>query len=485
MLRSTKELTMRVLLMLLVLGAASTAQAQDQNYWFQQFGTRSHMLGGSVVGGVDDTSAGFYNPARLAWIDNPELSVSATVYQLDRFFIRDGAGKEREVDALNWRVVPSLVSGIHLFDFAPGHAFGHTILARHYYNNSVSARREARDNVINDLRSPGDEDYTAQITVDVDVQEYWLGLSWAWRMTEFLSVGATTFAGLRIERLLADIDARAVWFNGTAFEATAIENSTYVNYFDLRAFWKLGLALELDDFKAGLTATTQPIHLWGQGTISRDLEILNIDADADGIGATLVLNDRQDSRPTEYRSPWSFAAGLDYSVAPTGTRFCASVEWFLPVGTWTVIRPESGAFFQGATTLVGGSNDFLKVRHGTSGVFNVAAGVSQKFGDWLIGEWTGHWAFYTDFSANLNKHDDAIRLGSTEWDLYHGMTGVSIRTDKSEFGIGVHFTIGSDSVEQNINLDDPTEAGLLLGTPSGTRGVYWAIGVVAGYTYFF
>jgi len=476
---------MRNLLLLSVLLAACQLGAQDQNYWTQQAGTRSHLLGGAVVGGVDDTSAGYYNPARLAWIDNPSLSVSATVYQVDRYFIRDGAGKERDLDALNWRVVPSLVSGIHLFDFAPGHAFGHTIMARHYYTNSVSARREANENVIGDVRSPGNEDYTAQITYDADLQEYWMGLSWAWAITDYLSFGATTFGGLRIQKILANIDARAVWFNGTAFEAASVNNQTYVSYVDLRTFWKIGLALDLGDFKAGITTTTQSIHLWGEGTVSRDLDILNIDPDNDGVGASLVLNDRQDSRPTEFRSPWSFAAGAEYTVSATGTRICASVEWFLPVGAWTVIRPESGAFFQGATTLAGGSNDFLKVRYTSNGVFNVAVGVSQKFGDWIIGEWSGHWGFYTDFSSNVSKQDSAIHLGSTEWDLYHGMTGITIRTEKSEFGIGVHFTIGSDSVEQNINLDNPNEQQLLLGVPDSTRGVYWAIGVVAGYTYFF
>ncbi|MEZ5990817.1 MAG: hypothetical protein R3E76_00485 [Planctomycetota bacterium] len=473
------------LLLAVAVTVAAQMSAQDQNYWFQQGGTRSHLLGGAVVGGVDDTSAGYYNPARLSWIDNPSLSVSASVYQMDRYFIRDGAGKDRDLDSLNYRVVPSLVSGIHLFEFAPGHAFGHTILARHYYNLSVSERREARENVIGDVRSAGDEDYTAQITIDADLQEYWFGLSWAWQITDYLSFGATTFGGLRIEKLSVDVDARAVWFNGTAFEAAAVDNSAYVNYVDLRAFWKLGLAFELDGFKAGLTATTQAIHLWGQGTVSRNLEVLNIDPDEDGQGASLVLNDRQESRPTEFRSPWSFAAGAEYTIESTGTRIAASAEWFLPVGAWTVIRPESGAFFQGATNLIGGSNDFLRVRHTTNGVFNVAAGVSQKFGDWIIGEWSGHWGFYTDFSANITKHDDAVHLGVTEWDLYHGMTGVTIRTEKSEFAVGVHFAIGSDSVEQNINLDNPTEAGLLLGVPDSARGVYWAIGIVAGYTYFF
>jgi hypothetical protein len=114
-----------------------------------------------------------------------------------------------------------------------------------------------------------------------------------------------------------------------------------------------------------------------------------------------------------------------------------------------------------------------------------AEGVSQKFGDWLIGEWSGHWGFYTDFNVDVSKTDGAIYLGTTDWDLYHGITGITIRTEKSEFGLGVHFTFGSDSVKQNINLDNPSDTGLLLGESGSTRGMYWALGIVAGYTYFF
>lgn len=477
---------MRILLLTLLIGfVSSKVCAQDQNYWTQQAGTRSHFMGGSVVAGVDDTSAGYYNPARLAWIDNPALSVSATMYQIDRYFIEDGAGDERDLDALNWRVVPSLVSGIHLFDFAPGHAFGHTIMARHYYSNSVSARREANENVINDTQSPGNEDYTAQITADIDLQEYWIGLSWSWAPTDFLSIGLSNFAGLRIEKLFSDISARAVWFNGTAFEAASIDNETYVNYVDLRTFLKAGIALDLGDFKAGATVTTESINLWGQGTVSRTIEILNIDPDADGNGASLVLNDRQEGRSTSFRSPWSFALGLEYNIPVSNTRITASVEWFLPVGAYTVIQPKSDPFLQGAGAFGVGSNDFLRVRDTRQGALNVAVGVSQVFGDWIIGEWSGHWGFYTDFNVDVSKTDSAIYLGTTDWDLYHGITGITIRTDKSEFGLGIHFTLGSDSVKQNINLDNPSDTRVLLGESGSTRGMYWALGIVAGYTYFF
>lgn len=470
---------------LLLLAFACALQAQDQNYWNQQYGTRSRLLGGAVVAGCDDTSAGFYNPARLAYVDNPELSVSGTLYQMDRFFIEDGAGKDRDLQATNWRVVPSLASGIHTFDFAPGHAFGHSILARNYYSNQVNARRQAVENVIGDARHAGPEDYTAHVNADISLQEYWAGLSWAWRVTDWLAIGATSFAALRLERASQDITSRAVWFNGTVFEAASVVSDAYFTYTDLRILAKGGVALEFGGFKAGFTFTTEPVHIWGQGTASRNIEILNVDTNANGVGDTLVLSDRQDGKRTEFRSPWSFALGLEYLVEATGTRVCFAAEYFLPVGNYVVIRTDNRGFFQGLGGLPFGNNDFLQVRDARHGVLNIAGGVSQEFGEWWLGHWTGYWGFHTDFSADVSKQSEDLVLGTTDFDLYHGITGFSIRTDKSEFAIGVHVSVGSNGVGQNINFDNPTEAGFLFGISESTRGVYWSIGLAVGYTYFF
>jgi len=40
--------------------------AQENNYWNIQYGTRSTLLGGAVIGSVSDLSATFYNPGAIA-----------------------------------------------------------------------------------------------------------------------------------------------------------------------------------------------------------------------------------------------------------------------------------------------------------------------------------------------------------------------------------------------------------------------------------
>ena len=41
------------------------------NYKYENFGNRSILLNGNVTGSVDDLGATYYNPARLALVEDP------------------------------------------------------------------------------------------------------------------------------------------------------------------------------------------------------------------------------------------------------------------------------------------------------------------------------------------------------------------------------------------------------------------------------
>ena len=58
------------------------AVAQDTHYWSNQYGPKSMLLSGAVIGSVHDMSATFYNPGALGYIDKPDLLLSANAYQM-------------------------------------------------------------------------------------------------------------------------------------------------------------------------------------------------------------------------------------------------------------------------------------------------------------------------------------------------------------------------------------------------------------------
>ena len=53
------------LLVAALLPLAPRAQAQDSHYWSIQYGPVGQLVGGQVIGGVNDLSATYYNPGAL------------------------------------------------------------------------------------------------------------------------------------------------------------------------------------------------------------------------------------------------------------------------------------------------------------------------------------------------------------------------------------------------------------------------------------
>ena len=119
----------REILMIAVLVTAGlfpeAGKAQDAHYWTLQYGTRSTLLGGSVIGSVEDLGATYYNPARLASTSDLSFLLSAKVYQFDKVTVEDGAGEGVDARSSSFGGAPSLVAGTFKIGFLPGHHFAY------------------------------------------------------------------------------------------------------------------------------------------------------------------------------------------------------------------------------------------------------------------------------------------------------------------------------------------------------------------------
>jgi hypothetical protein len=470
---------MRVAIAALLLCAALSAQ--DNHYWTHQFGTRASLMGGACVGGCNDTSAVYYNPGRLGWVTNDSLKVSANGYQLSTLTIRDGAGKGENLTSTQGDIVPLAASGVFLFD-QPGVAIGFQILSRQFSDFSASARREALINVIDDTRSAGDEDYIGSFQFSSQTEEYWAGLGFGWAITDYLSIGITHFGALRFENQNFNITTRAVNGAGETFGA---DNIAGWDWWNVRMLWKGGVALEFGGLRMGFTLTTASINLFGGATIRRQLSVDDLDVDGDGNGNDLEANDRRDGVGTQFRSPWSFATGVDYDFGPV--ILALSMEWFLPVGRYAAAAPNGDkAFIRGGLPSES-SRGLLTIYDGRRGAFNIAIGLETEFSP----DWSGFWSMRRDASTDYLGHGDDLHFGISTWDLFHFATGIAYTTrqddgePKHELMIGLQFAIGSDRTEQPISFDDPREDRLLTGTTSGTDINYFGISLIVGYTYYF
>lgn len=465
-----------ILALLLICGGLA---AQDNHYWTHQFGTRSSLMGGAVIGGVDDTSACYYNPGRLGWITNDSLKVSADGYQLSTLTIADGAGDGLNLTSTRGDIIPLAGSGVFLFD-QPGIAMGFQIMARQFFNASVSTRIEDMRNAIDDARSAGLEQYIGSFQFRTNTEEYWAGLSFGWAITDWLGVGVTHFGCLRFEEQDFNITTRAV-AGGQTFGA---DNIAGFDFWNVRTLWKLGVSAQFGGLKMGVAVTTQSVNLFGAATVRRQISVDDLDIDGNGTSDQLEANDRRDGVPSEYRTPWSFATGVDYDFGPVTLALAA--EWFLPVGLYSPASPSGDkAFFLGAPGSES-SRELLTLYDAKRGAFNVAIGLETEFSE----NWHGFWSMRRDAAADYLDHH-GLHFGISSWDLFHFDTGISFTTRqdngaaKHELMVGLQFVLGAGRTEQPISFDNVSEARLLTGSTSRTDISYFAISLLVGYTYYF
>ena len=62
-------------------GCAALASAQDTHYWSIQYGPVGQLVGGQLIGGVNDLSATFYNPGALALRNESSYLLSTESFQ--------------------------------------------------------------------------------------------------------------------------------------------------------------------------------------------------------------------------------------------------------------------------------------------------------------------------------------------------------------------------------------------------------------------
>jgi hypothetical protein len=246
---------------------ATDLWAQDTNYWTQQYGTRSTLLGGAVIGSVADLGSTFYNPGRLAFKTELGFLISAKIYQLESITVKDGLGKGVDLSNSSFGTAPSLIAGSFNLGFLKDHHFAYSFLTRQRSEAAFVLRESGTKNVIES--APGNELFGGEITTSQNIKDEWLGLTWAHTLGTKASLGLTNYLSIRSHSSSFRI----------LMEALKQDNQTAallrLNEFDYKTYgllWKLGLAVDFSPVTAGLTITTPRVHVTGSGsTLFNDL----------------------------------------------------------------------------------------------------------------------------------------------------------------------------------------------------------------------
>jgi len=168
--------------------------SQDSHYWNIQYGTRSTLLGGAVIGSVSDLSATFYNPGAVALFPDQSFVLSARVYQIESISIEEGAGPGRELDYSTIVPSPSFVAFDFKFDFLGEARLALSLLSRQRMDFEFRFRLIDSLDI---LPEPGKEDFAGGISFERNFDEIWGGLTYASKLNDLIGFGVTGYVAYR------------------------------------------------------------------------------------------------------------------------------------------------------------------------------------------------------------------------------------------------------------------------------------------------
>jgi len=476
------KIILRSLLFFVFLG---TIQAQDTHYWSNQFGARASLLGGSVIAGLDDNSAVYYNPANLAFIKQSTVSLNTSVYKYDDIFMGNAAGKDIDLKSQRISLYQQMISGLLTKNPEKRWRMGFNILTRQHANIDMSTRHEAIYEI--DPTNNSAEHYIGSIELRNNLSETWGCLGAGYKINEHFSIGLTAIATYRSQRHTFSFAARAMngdsasIANGIPIEIASNNYYAHMRTNIIGGLLKAGFHARFGAWRFGLNVTSPSITIWGESRVQREVSQTNLPGNIDKI-----QTGEQRQLKSEYRYPLTVGLGVAFEYK-TGL-ISVSAEYFAKVRQYKMIAsdPDQPTFPFFLNTP---GQDLFTVHQGANQVINGAIGWEQQ----LVEKIKLHIGFRSDFTY-VRKSDRVtpgdLTIVNAPIDLWHFSAGVSWRRKASLMSIGVNYTYGhrNRGFGQLINFTEPLIQSpyFLIGQRDDSAYVnYHSITLLIGYTYYF
>lgn len=423
-----KRIFFHLFALVIVCILASDISAQDTHYWNLQYGTRSTLLGGAVIGSVSDMAATYYNPAALALFPAPEILLSGKVYQYNALTLNNGAGPGKDLTSSKIEAAPTLFAGSFTFDWLGNHTLSYSILTRQSMNFGIEGRRGG----IRDTES-SEELVAGELIANQELSDLWIGLSYAVKMSSNLAIGITPYLSVRDQKTRKHAYTEILDPLGNVSSAIITQQFEYKNY---RLLAKAGIAANYDPLTLGLTITSPTLSLSGNGS-----SLINWINTGEGSSeeTSFIANFQQDVT-SRHHMPLSVGFGAGYRFAKH--RLHVSAEWYDKVPRYTVLDTKQFTGQSSGETFNYQVENELKsvLNYGIGGEFNISENLDLFL------------SYVTDFSAAVPGTKTNLTVST--WDIYHLSTGGSFSIGRSEFTLGINYAFGSGKAKGPVNLPE-------------------------------
>lgn len=406
-----------------------------QGYYNQEnFGNRSILLSGNVTGSVDDLGLTYYNPARIALIEDPVFTINAKAYQVSSLNLENVFGRNGKISDSKFEGVPSLIAGTFNIDKWKKHKFAYSFLSKQRSRLNFNISREV------DPENVDDEDIdrlVGNFQLDNKETDEWFGLTWGMNIRENFSVGVSTFISVYNASALYDVR-----FSGlsTANDVDIYNNEISYGQRSYGVFWKIGLAWKLDKLELGVNVDLPYLEVISGGRFRYQNYLSGFNENDD----QFEFYDFRDL-DSERKEPLGISFGAGLPLGKHELHFKA--DWHAGVSEYDrlVIPPvrEDGTGFAFSEEL--------------RSVLNFGIGgeiyLNEKFN--LYG------SFSTDFSALKSSAnifdliDSEDRDATFDEDFFHYGFGLDIKLKKLKIVLGSTYSTATGDFSDPIDL--PTD----------------------------
>lgn len=391
---------------------ASPAAAQDSNYWSEQYGTRSELLGGAVVGSPQDLSTTYYNPGGLANLQTESFLLSAQAFEYEWLTVTESSGNFDDLYTENFGVAPSLLAGTFPRHWLEG-TLAYSFLSRQRSRLRIDNWTESADSSITNT------------LIDTKMSENWGGLTWA-RATGDLGLGVTLYGAYRSQRSRFEVLTQ-----GSPSGGGVVATVDDFSYWHARVLAKAGVYWQMENASVGLAFTTPGLPLFGSGKAAYTRNIVA----GDSLGGMRIITGAvPDDISVTYRSPMSISIGGRYGFGRNALYI--TMEWFNSMDSYQVLEtnqlPLSGT----------GSSLSAALRQELEAVLNVGIGYEYSPREKL----TFYGSFLTDFSGAVDDAD--VSHSVSTWNIYQVVGGVAFTVAEMDFTLGGSFAMGGDELSR-------------------------------------
>ena len=464
---------------LLICMVTSSLYAQDSHYWTQQFGTRSALLGGAVLGGAEDNTMIYYNPGALGLLDESSISINANAYRVENIKVENALGNEEDFQSGQLGSVPLLAGGM-IRTGSEKWKVGYAFIAPVDFKFKGVARVDGTYDLVEDSESPGLEETVGEASLNNKTSELIVAMGIGHRINENWSVGLSNLFTVRSLNYQSSLSTYIFLNQGEAplIGTNILQNADYYN---VRYAAKLGVVYQKDKWDVGLTLTTPSLNLFGQGSVASNIAIRNLKV-IDDNRISGVASARQAELKTKFKSPFSVALGTNYSFGRS--HLGVAVQYFASTDIYDVMEPAPGSFVRPidlAPQLQ--SDEFLSLQAAAESVFNIAVGYEYEVSESLsiLGGLRTDMSYYNE---DLNEVV-GIKPTISSWDIYHFTGGVTFNRKNSSLSLGLLLSGGTNDSYEQTGSFDPENPDLVAGSTTITKATYSSFGLLLGYTFYF